>query len=164
MLTGMPSTRGGEVGAVVEVEAAQEILVGLAVAAVLGDDEARHDLEHFAGAQDGAILQLLDKHRSLAGGVHLARELLAARRNGDLIQARSGNSARRGAKPGAQAADNTNRGDNPGALHLLSHPLTSPYAMPYVAAVRLDAKYELFNKYHTNIDEAYDKRLNRSTN
>ena len=44
---------GREVGAVVEVEAAQEVLVGLAVAAVLRDDQPGHDLEHFAGRRIG---------------------------------------------------------------------------------------------------------------
>jgi len=38
-----------EVGAVVEIEAAQKILVGLAVAAVLGDDQAGHDFQRFRG-------------------------------------------------------------------------------------------------------------------
>ncbi len=41
--------RDGEIGAVVEIEAAQEILVGLAVAAVLGDDQAGHDFKRFGG-------------------------------------------------------------------------------------------------------------------
>ena len=44
--------RRREVGAVIEVEAAQVVLVGLALAAVLADDDARHGLEHFAGAHD----------------------------------------------------------------------------------------------------------------
>jgi len=37
-----------DIGAVIEVEAAQEILVGLALPAVLGGDQSRHHLEHFA--------------------------------------------------------------------------------------------------------------------
>ena len=41
--------RDGEIGAVVEIEAAQEILVGLAVAAVLGDDQAGNDFKRFRG-------------------------------------------------------------------------------------------------------------------
>src|SRR5258708_13273909 len=39
--------RDGQIGAVVEIEAAQEILVGLAVAAVLGDDQAGYDFKCF---------------------------------------------------------------------------------------------------------------------
>jgi len=50
---------GGEIGAVVEVEAAQEILVGLAVAGMLRDDQARHHFERLAGAQDGHRRQAL---------------------------------------------------------------------------------------------------------
>ena len=44
--------RDGEVGAVVEVEAAQEILVGFALAAVLRDDEAGH---RFSSASPGRV-------------------------------------------------------------------------------------------------------------
>ena len=40
----------GEVGAMVEIESAQEILVRLAVATVLGRDQAGHHLEHFSRA------------------------------------------------------------------------------------------------------------------
>jgi len=36
-----------EIGTVVEIEPAQEVLVGLAVAAVLGDDQARNDFKRF---------------------------------------------------------------------------------------------------------------------
>ena len=50
----------GEIGAVVEIEAAQEILVGFAFAGMLGDDQAGHDLQRLAGARE--------RH-----GVHLAR-------------------------------------------------------------------------------------------
>jgi ferredoxin len=39
-----------EVRAVVEIEATQEILVGLAVAGVLSDDESRYHLENLADA------------------------------------------------------------------------------------------------------------------
>jgi hypothetical protein len=50
MLTGTPSTqvqsrcRG-------QIETAQEVLVGLAVATVLGDDHAGHEFQHSPGAQ-----------------------------------------------------------------------------------------------------------------
>jgi len=60
---------GCKVGAVVEVEAAQEILVGLAVAGVLRNDQSGHHLQRFAGAED--------RH----GGQPLARnDAFAARR------------------------------------------------------------------------------------
>ena len=45
--------RQREISAVIKVEAAQEILIGLAAAGVLGRDEPRHCLEQFANAQDG---------------------------------------------------------------------------------------------------------------
>ena len=51
----------------VEVEAAQEILVGLALAAVLGDDQAGRGLEHLAGPDDRPGVQ------RLAGDALLAR-------------------------------------------------------------------------------------------
>src|SRR5690606_33940181 len=44
----------GEVGAVVDVEAAEEVLVGFAAAGVLGDDEPGDDFEQFAAPQEGA--------------------------------------------------------------------------------------------------------------
>jgi len=49
----------GEVGAVVEleVEAAQEILVRLAVATVLRDDDPGHEFQHLARALGRAALQ-----------------------------------------------------------------------------------------------------------
>ena len=58
-----------EVGAVIEVETAQEVLIGLALAGVLGDDHARNRLEHFAGTQDRNVLQQCAEDHSLRGGV-----------------------------------------------------------------------------------------------
>jgi hypothetical protein len=46
--------RGAQVGAVIEVEAAQVELIGLALAAMLADDQARHRFQHFAGTIHGA--------------------------------------------------------------------------------------------------------------
>jgi CopG family transcriptional regulator, nickel-responsive regulator len=62
----------GEVGAVVQVEAAQEVLVGLALAAVLGDDEAGRGLQQFPRAVDGAGLELGGQHHALARRLRLA--------------------------------------------------------------------------------------------
>ena len=56
---------GGEVCAVVQVEAAQEILVGLAFAAVLGDDQARHKFQNLAGPQRRPVLDQLVGDRAL---------------------------------------------------------------------------------------------------
>jgi len=60
---------GREVGAVVEVEAAQEVLVRLARAAVLRDDHARHVLEHLPGTQQWPIPDQLAGDRALARGI-----------------------------------------------------------------------------------------------
>ena len=60
--------RGGEIRPMVEVEAAQEVLVGFAVTAVLRDDQAGHSLQQFSRPQQGAILQLGARHVALVGG------------------------------------------------------------------------------------------------
>jgi hypothetical protein len=65
----------GNVRAVVEIEAAKEVLVRLAFAAVLRDDQSGHGFQHFARA----IGRLREK---LAGHHHtLARRL----RNTDIV-------------------------------------------------------------------------------
>ena len=62
-----PRDRRREVGAVIEVEAAQVVLVGLALAAVLADDDARYGFEDFAGAHDRPCIELARRDRALAG-------------------------------------------------------------------------------------------------
>ena len=74
----------GEVGAVVEIEAAQEILVGFALAAVLRDDQARHRLQHLARAIDRPRLQLLARDDALAAGLRLA-DVVGAWRSSDCM-------------------------------------------------------------------------------
>ena len=88
--------RHREIAAVIEVEAAQEILVGLALAAVLRDDHARHRLEHFALAHDRPHVELTRGDRALAGRLRDADQALrrivdvgqvgepAARHDGDV--------------------------------------------------------------------------------
>src|SRR5207245_10154668 len=63
--------RREEVGAVVEVEPAQEVLVCLSRAAVLRDDESRYELEHLAPPEDGPLLDELapDLACACGGGV-----------------------------------------------------------------------------------------------
>ena len=58
----------GKIGAVVEIEAAQEVLVGFALAAVLGDDEAGRRFQHLADAQRRNGIDLRAGHRQLARG------------------------------------------------------------------------------------------------
>ena len=59
---------GREIGAVVEVEAAQVILVGLARAAVLRDDHAGNGLDDFARPEQRAQRELLVADHALVGG------------------------------------------------------------------------------------------------
>jgi hypothetical protein len=70
--------RGPEVGAVVEVEAAQVELVGLAFAAMLADDQAGNGFEHFAGPVHRACLELLLRDDAGVGRLRDA-ELAGAR-------------------------------------------------------------------------------------
>jgi hypothetical protein len=55
-----------EVGAMVEVEAAQEQLVRLPVTRVLRDDQARNQLEDLAGAQERPVFELFVEHGAFA--------------------------------------------------------------------------------------------------
>ena len=66
--------RDREVGAVVEIEAADEILVRLAVARVLGDDDAGHHLEQLAAAEDRPGGEFLLAGLAFRGGGRLADE------------------------------------------------------------------------------------------
>jgi hypothetical protein len=61
--------RDGEIGAVVEVEAAQEILVGFALAAVLRDDQARDSFKEFAGTGGGLCVDTRTHAGLFAGAV-----------------------------------------------------------------------------------------------
>jgi len=56
----------GEIGAVVQVVAAQQKLVGFPLSAVYGDDEARNGLEQLAGTKGGHERQLVIDHDALA--------------------------------------------------------------------------------------------------
>jgi len=59
--------RDREIGTVVEVESAQEVLVGLATARVLGCDGAGHRLHQLADAQDGPFFEILLARDALTG-------------------------------------------------------------------------------------------------
>jgi hypothetical protein len=67
---------GGEVGPVVMVEAAQEVLVGLAVARVPRDDDARDELQDLAGAQYGPAVEQRRTDRALRGSVRAANGIV----------------------------------------------------------------------------------------
>ena len=65
-----------EVAAVIEVEAAQKVLVRFALAAVLRDDHARHGLEHFALPHQRSHVELLRRDRTLARRLRDADQVL----------------------------------------------------------------------------------------
>ena len=67
--------RRGEVGPVIEVEAAQVVLIGFALAAVLAHDQAGNGLEHLARAHHRTCIQLGSGDRSLAGSSGDAHEI-----------------------------------------------------------------------------------------
>ena len=68
---------GAQVGAMVQVEAAQVELVGLALAAVLADDQARHRFQQLARPVHGARFQLLLRHHAFVGGGRFAQHAVA---------------------------------------------------------------------------------------
>ena len=66
----------GEIRAVVEIEAAKKILVGLAPAGVLSDDETGNRLQNFSRTKNRTILDFLCAHRSLSGGIGNADKVI----------------------------------------------------------------------------------------
>src|SRR5207244_1669436 len=77
--------RREEVGSVVEVEPAQEVLVRLSCAAVLGDDESRHELQNLARPEDGSLLDELARDLACACGVGGADRVVVVSGNHDLL-------------------------------------------------------------------------------
>ena len=59
----------GEIRAMIEIEAPQEILVRFAPARVLGDDNARHRFKNLPGSRYGAQLELFGANCALGGRV-----------------------------------------------------------------------------------------------
>ena len=59
----------GDICAVVEIEAAKKILVGLAAAGVLRDDETGKRLQNFSRTKNRTILDFRCSHRTLGGGI-----------------------------------------------------------------------------------------------
>ncbi len=70
----------------VQVEAAQEILIRLAAAGVLHGDHARHGLEQLGDLQHRPHEQVGPADGALAGGLGRADELEAAAEDDDLLQ------------------------------------------------------------------------------
>jgi hypothetical protein len=86
-----PVDAGREIRAVVEIEAAQEILVRLAVARVLGHDESGHGLQQFARAHDRSRLELRARDGALAGRLHLADQRVFDGGHDDFVEIVRGN-------------------------------------------------------------------------
>src|SRR5262245_23489684 len=57
---------GGKIGTVIEIEAAQVILVRFPLTAMLADDHSRNSLENFARPHDWTRFQLLCRYCTLA--------------------------------------------------------------------------------------------------
>ena len=68
--------RRREVGAVIEVEAAQVVLIRLALPAVLTDHDAWHRFEHLSGPHHRARVELPRRDRALARRLRDADEIL----------------------------------------------------------------------------------------
>ena len=66
----------GDICAVVEIEAAKKILVGLAAAGVLRDDETGKRLQNFSRTKNRTIFKFLCAHRYLAGGIGNSDEVI----------------------------------------------------------------------------------------
>ena len=69
----------GEIGSVVQVVAAQEILVRLAVTRVLRHHHARNGLQHFAGSQQWQISETIAQNHALRCRVRSADAVVVVR-------------------------------------------------------------------------------------
>ncbi len=97
----------GEICAVVEIEAAKKILVGLAAAGVLRDDETGNRLQNFSRTKNRTILDFLCAHRSLGAGFGNSDKVIlpALHVDGGAHGAHSQRDAQRGRRPGGPYGD-----------------------------------------------------------
>ena len=97
----------GEVRAVVEIEAAKKILVCLAAAGVLRDDDAGNRLQNFSRTKNRTILDFLCAHRTLGGGFGNSDEVIlsALHVDGGAHRAHNQRDAQRGWRPGGPYGD-----------------------------------------------------------
>ncbi len=122
-----------EVGAVVEVEAAQKILVGLSFARVLGDDQAGHRLEDLAGPLDRPRVERLTRDALLGGRIGRLGLEIGRRGDGDGGQhgggadrGRGRNGSRRRLRPGGRAGEHDEAGKQErSGMHFLKKVHTS---------------------------------------
>ena len=64
----------GEIGAVIQIEASEEVLICLAAAAVLRDDHSGDGLQHLCRPQQRPAFQLPLVYGALASGIRVAHE------------------------------------------------------------------------------------------
>ena len=97
----------GEVRAVVEIEAAQKILVGFAAAGVLRDDQAGKRLQNLSRAKKRTILEFLCAYRYLASGTGDSDQVIRAALHvdGGAHGAHSQRDAQRGRRLGGPHGD-----------------------------------------------------------
>ena len=97
----------GEIRAVVEIETAKIILVGLAAAGVLRDDEAGNRLQNFSRTKNRTILDFRCAHRSLSAGFGNSDEVIfaALHADGGAHGAHSQRDAQRGRRLGGPYGD-----------------------------------------------------------
>ena len=95
----------------IEIEAAQEILIRFAAAAVLRDDQAGNDFQQLTRAQRRPQVELLRGHDTDRRGCRLAAEPLQLARYDDFFEplTRGGNAA--GESQRRQQCDQTGRSD-----------------------------------------------------
>ncbi len=77
---------GLQIGAVIEVEAAQKVLIRFAAAAVLSNDQPRHDFQQLTGAQHGSQVELLRGRNADRRRRRIAAEALELARDDDFLE------------------------------------------------------------------------------
>ncbi len=87
---------GGQIGAVIEVEAAQEILIGFAIARVLSDHESGHGFEQLAGTHHGTRLELRARNRALSRRLDATDQAATLCRDHDLVEIIGGQAGGKG--------------------------------------------------------------------
>jgi hypothetical protein len=112
---------GGEIAAVVEVEAAQEILIGLAVAGVLGDDHAGDRFQRLGRAQQGTVGELLVGDLPFGRRVGNACHILPAGTDSDFRQGRQAGGVDEPGQGHAQGQNAVPQGRQTRVLHDVLH-------------------------------------------
>jgi hypothetical protein len=72
-----------DIRAVVEIEAAKKVLIGLAAARMLRDHDAGNRLQNLSRTKNGTILDFFCAHGSLGGGLGNAGKIVRAPLHGD---------------------------------------------------------------------------------